>query len=87
MGQLQIVLGSRIRELRSKAGFSQESFADHCRLHRTYMGGIERGERNVTIQTVLTVATGLGISLSELLSGIERLVEPQSKDRKNREKT
>ena len=53
-------------------GFSQESFADHCGLHRTYMGGIERGERNLTIQTVLTVAKGLGITMSELLSGIEK---------------
>jgi transcriptional regulator with XRE-family HTH domain len=59
-----------------KKGFSQESFADHCGLHRTYMGGIERGERNVTIQTVLTVAKGLGITMSELLSGIEKQVEP-----------
>jgi transcriptional regulator with XRE-family HTH domain len=36
------------------------------------MGGIERGERNLTIQTVLTVAKGLGITMSELLSGIEK---------------
>ena len=41
---LATVLGGRIRELRRKKGFSQESFADHCGLHRTYMGGIERGE-------------------------------------------
>ncbi|MGH9561036.1 MAG: helix-turn-helix domain-containing protein [Terracidiphilus sp.] len=68
---LQKVLGSRIRELRFKQGFSQESFPDHCGLHRTYMGGIERGERNLTIQTVLTVAKGLGVSMSDLLSGIE----------------
>lgn len=60
-----------------KKGFSQESFADHCGLHRTYMGGIERGERNLTIQTVLTVAKGLDMTLSELLSGIEKQVEPQ----------
>ena len=60
-----------------KKGFSQESFADHCGLHRTYMGGIERGERNLTIQTVLTVAKGLGITMSELLSGIEKQVEPK----------
>jgi len=68
---LATVLGGRIRELRRKKGFSQESFADHCGLHRTYMGGIERGEHNLTIQTALTIARGLGISLSKLLSGIE----------------
>lgn len=69
-----MVLGKRIRELRSKKGFSQESFADHCGLHRTYMGGIERGERNLTIQTVLTVSKGLGMSMSELLNGIEKQI-------------
>lgn len=72
MDDLQRVLGKRIRELRLKKGFSQESFADHCGLHRTYQGGIERGERNLTIQTVLTVAKGLGMSMSDLLSGIEK---------------
>ena len=76
MRELQKVLGSRIRELRQKKGFSQESFADHCGLHRTYMGGIERGEHNLTIQTALTIARGLGITVSKLLSGIERAVKP-----------
>jgi len=71
---LQVVLGKRIRDLRRKKGFSQESFADHCGLHRTYMGGIERGEHNLTIQTALTIAGGLGITVSKLLSGIERHV-------------
>jgi transcriptional regulator with XRE-family HTH domain len=73
--ELQKVLGRRIRELRQKKGFSQESFADHCGLHRTYMGAIERGEHNLTIQTALTIAGGLGISVSKLLSGIELYVE------------
>ena len=69
------MLGKRVRELRRKQGFSQESFADHCGLHRTYMGGIERGEHNLTIQTALTISRGLGISVSKLLSGIEKHVE------------
>ena len=73
MADLQAVLGKRIRDLRLKQGFSQESFADHCGLHRTYMGGIERGEHNLTIGTALTISNGLGISLSELLAGIEKL--------------
>src|ERR1700691_3145217 len=72
---LAIVLGKRIRGLRQKKGFSQESFADHCGLHRTYMGGIERGEHNLTIQTALTVAQGLGITVSRLLSGIENQID------------
>jgi transcriptional regulator with XRE-family HTH domain len=73
--ELQAALGERIRELRRKKGFSQEAFADHCGLHRTYMGGIERGEHNLTVQTALTVARGLGITLSRLFSNIESSLE------------
>jgi transcriptional regulator with XRE-family HTH domain len=73
---LKVVLGKRIRELRSKSGFSQESFADYCGLHRTYMGGIERGEHNLTIETLMTVAKGLEIAMSDLLAGIEKQVGP-----------
>ena len=68
---LQCLLGTRIRNLRLARGWSQESFADHCGMHRTYQGGIERGERNLTIQTVLTISRGLGIPMSDLLAGIE----------------
>jgi hypothetical protein len=46
------------------------------------MGGVERGERNLTIQSVMTVARGLGISMSELLAGIEKLVEPPKRPSK-----
>ena len=74
MKELQVFLGHRIRELRRRKGFSQESFADHCGLHRTYMGGIERGEHNLTIMTALTVAKGLDITVAKLLSGIEQHV-------------
>ena len=84
MQELQIILGNRIRSLRRKQGFSQESFADHCGLHRTYMGGIERGEHNLTIQTALTIAIGLGITVSKLLAGIEKEIgtpEPTTTDR------
>jgi transcriptional regulator with XRE-family HTH domain len=75
---LQKALGQRIRELRLKKGFSQEAFADHCGLHRTYMGAIERGEHNLTIQTVLTIAHGLSIPVSRLLAGIERYIRDTS---------
>ena len=62
-------LSDRIRRLGQKRDYLQE---DHCGPHRTYMGGIERGEHNLTIQTVLTVAKGLGITMSGLVSGIEK---------------
>jgi len=64
-------LGKRIRELRIKAGItSQEALADSCGLDRTYIGGIERGERNISILNVQKIASALGVSLSELFEGL-----------------
>jgi transcriptional regulator with XRE-family HTH domain len=65
-------LGRRIRELRLKQGYSQEGFADHCGVHRTFMGTIERGESNLSFSNLVKVADGLGITLSQLLSGLEK---------------
>lgn len=62
--------GQRVRELRKRAGLSQEAFADKCGLDRTYMGGIERGERNVALRNISRIAEALGISLSELMDGV-----------------
>lgn len=64
-------LGQRIRELRSKQGYSQEAFADKCGVHRTFMGTIERGESNLSFQNIFKVATNLGVSLSELFRDLE----------------
>ncbi len=70
---LQDAVGRRIRELRKAKGFSQEDFADHCGLHRTFMGTLERGESNISLETLAKVAKGLEITMSELLKGIEQL--------------
>jgi transcriptional regulator with XRE-family HTH domain len=64
-------LGVRIRELRTRRGWSQESFADIAGVHRTYMGHLERGEKNVSFLSIVRVANALGVTLSELLSGLE----------------
>jgi transcriptional regulator with XRE-family HTH domain len=71
-------LGQRIRELRTAKGWSQERFAEICGVHRTYMGHLERGEKNASLGSVARVAKALDITLSELLSGID--VEPASTD-------
>jgi len=72
-------LGQRIRELRLKEGYSQEDFADHCGVHRTFMGTIERGETNLSFSNLVKVSRGLGITLSALLSGLEkRAVQPRA---------
>ena len=65
-----IRFGKRVRELRTARGFSQEAFADQCGLDRTYMGGIERGKRNVSLRNINLIAQSLGISLSELMEGV-----------------
>jgi XRE family transcriptional regulator, regulator of sulfur utilization len=63
-------LGSRIRKHRSQRGWSQEEFADICVVNRSYMGRIERGELNLTLDSLEKVAKGLGLSVSALLKGI-----------------
>jgi transcriptional regulator with XRE-family HTH domain len=66
-----VALGQAIRELRISTGLSQETFADRCGLHRTYVGGIERGERNLSFANLLRVASALGLRPSELLARYE----------------
>jgi transcriptional regulator with XRE-family HTH domain len=63
-------IGERIRQLRDKKGFSQEEFADSCDINRSYMGRIERGELNLTLETIRKVAKGLAITVSALLKDI-----------------
>ncbi len=58
--------GEKVRYLRKEAGFSQEDFAFECELHRTYIGAIERGERNVSIDNIAKIAKALNIKISDL---------------------
>lgn len=58
--------GSRLRRLRKERGFSQEGFADACGLDRTYVGGIERGERNVGIENIERLARALDLEVKTL---------------------
>jgi len=63
---IQQKFGNRVRKLRKNRGWSQEEFADECGLHRTYIGAIERGERNVSLNNIHAIAKALGISVKEL---------------------
>ena len=65
-----IRFGQRVRSLRQDQGYSQESFAAECGLDRTYMGGIERGERNLALRNIEIIAQTPRISLSELMHGL-----------------
>jgi transcriptional regulator with XRE-family HTH domain len=61
-------LGRRVRFLRLKAGLSQEELADECGLDRTYIGGIERGERNPSLKNILKLASTLSVTMPELFT-------------------
>jgi transcriptional regulator with XRE-family HTH domain len=67
-------LGRSIRERRLEIGISQEGLADRAGLHRTYVGGIERGERNVSFGNLLKLAHALEVRPSALLARSERLL-------------
>ena len=58
--------GARVRELRLKMELSQEKFAAKCGLDRTYVGSVERGERNIAIRNIEKIAKAFAISVSEL---------------------
>jgi transcriptional regulator with XRE-family HTH domain len=70
MEDIRVRFGKAVRQKRHKLGVSQEAFADLCGLDRTYIGGIERGERNVALLNIEKIAKALRLSLSELFRGI-----------------
>jgi transcriptional regulator with XRE-family HTH domain len=66
MADIQRRLGARIKALRAKKQWSQEELAARCGFHRSYMGAVERGEKNLTIQTLQILARTLGVTIQEL---------------------
>ncbi|MBO7738133.1 MAG: helix-turn-helix transcriptional regulator [Clostridia bacterium] len=67
---ITVLLGQRIKELRIKAGDSQEKFALKINMDRTYYASVESGKRNISIINIKKIADGLGISLYELFQGL-----------------
>ena len=63
----QKILGENIRSLRTKQQLTQEQLAELCDLHRTYVGAMERGDRNVSLNNIVKVAQALKVTPSELL--------------------
>ncbi|MDT9591582.1 helix-turn-helix transcriptional regulator [Nocardioides zeae] len=68
LGELQRTVGRNLRAYREARGLSQEAFAERLGVHRTYMGSVERGERNLTLQTVERLAFQLSVQPHDLLS-------------------
>ena len=67
VGDLQKTVGRNLRAYRLERGLSQEAFADVLGVHRTYMGGVERGERNLTLESLEKMAEQIGVEPRELL--------------------
>lgn len=63
-------LGASLRRLRVKRGWSQDVLSDKSGLHRAHIGEIERGETNVTLQTLKTLADTLNVRITDLLDGL-----------------
>jgi transcriptional regulator with XRE-family HTH domain len=70
MEDIRIRFGKALRRRRQKLGVSQEAFADMCELDRTYIGGIERGERNVALVNIEKIAKTLRLSIAQLFRGV-----------------
>ncbi len=66
----RITFGEHIRRRRKQIGWSQEELAATCNLHRTYVGAVERGERNVSLLNIVTLAHALRVKPSQLLEDI-----------------
>ena len=68
------IVAARIRDLRLLKNWSQEELAEKCDLHRTYIGSVERSERNITLRTLKRFADALGCEMAELLKSSEEKV-------------
>lgn len=71
-GELQRRVGARLRRYREERGLSQEAFADLVGVHRTYMGGLERGERNITLKSLERIAGMINADPVALLKPLRR---------------
>ena len=65
---VSISFGERVSNLRKKSGQSQEEFAFACGINRTYIGEIERGEKNISLDYIAKIAKGLNMTLKELFN-------------------
>ena len=71
-----IKIGKQIRDVRSSKGFSQEGLAAAATLGRTYMGRVERGEQNISVQNLIKIAFILDVNVGELIPPLNKLENP-----------
>jgi transcriptional regulator with XRE-family HTH domain len=75
---LTTAFGDAVRKLRRDRGWSQEEFADRVGVHRTYMGGVERGERNVSLVNIGRISESLELPLAALMAEVDRVLAARS---------
>jgi transcriptional regulator with XRE-family HTH domain len=71
-GDLRVAFGQAVRRLRHAKGISQEKLAELAEIHRTYIGDVERGTRNIALVNMSKIAVALGVSLSRLIHEAEK---------------
>lgn len=67
----KLIVGNNIRNIRKEVGWSQEQLAEACSLHRTYIGAVERGERNICLENIVEISRALRVGATTLLEGVE----------------
>ncbi len=81
--RLRRAIGQRIRELRLDAGISsQESLAHKAKVHRTYVGRLERGDSGVTVEALTAILAALQVSLSEFFKTFTKVIRPKTPRRR-----
>ncbi len=70
MKDIQIKFGENVKNQRKKMGYSREKLAELSGLHWTYIGSVERGERNISIQNIKKIADALNVKIADLFVGV-----------------
>jgi transcriptional regulator with XRE-family HTH domain len=72
-----VKLGQKIRRIRESKDYSQEAFAAEAEIDRSYMGGVERGERNISVVNLIKIAKALKVEVGDLFPSIKELNSPK----------
>ena len=80
MNKIRKLFGNRVKELRKAKNISQEELGERAGLHYTYIGGVERGERNISLESIEKIASGLEVNTGELFPFVSKKEKIPEKD-------